>query len=134
MQLKKGESKYEAVGAGDQPAVISRFEDLGTRETKYGDRGQCQIIYVLAEVDQAGRQKRISQTLTASLHEKSKLSAVLTAILGTVPEDFDSTILIGRQVVLTMGTVVKDGKERTRLYGVKPAPEGQAVQIPAGKF
>ncbi|HLM81157.1 MAG TPA: hypothetical protein VK302_11045 [Terriglobales bacterium] len=129
MQLKKGESKYEQADAGKQPAVIAKFEDIGTQETKFGDRAQCRIVYVLAECDSSGRQKRISQTLTASLHEKSKLSAVLTKILGTVPDEFDSQVLIGKQVVLTFGTVVKDGQERTRLYDVEAAPEGQNVQF-----
>lgn len=129
MQLKKGESKYEQADAGKQAAVIAKFEDIGTQETKFGDRAQCRIVYVLAECDSNGRQKRISQTLTASLHEKSKLSAVLAKLLGSVPDEFDSQVLIGKQVVLTFGTVVKDGQERTRLYDVEAAPEGQNVQF-----
>jgi hypothetical protein len=129
MQLKKGESKFEQPGAGKQPAVIAKFEDIGTQETKFGDKAQCRIVYVLAELDSNGRQKRISQTLTASLHEKSKLTAVLTQILGSVPDEFDSEVLIGKQVVLTLGTVVKDGTPHARLYGVEAAPEGQNVQF-----
>src|SRR5215470_3029282 len=112
MQLKKGESKFEQVSAGKQAAVIAKFEDIGVEETKFGERSQCRIVYVLAECDSAGRQKRISQTLTASLHEKSKLSAVLAQILGDVPDEFDSDLLIGKQVVLNLGTVVKEGRER----------------------
>jgi hypothetical protein len=133
MQLKKGESKFEQATPGKHAATIAKFEDLGTQETKFGDRAQCRIVYVLAECDSSGRQKRISQTLTASLHEKSKLTAVLNQILGTVPDEFDSEVLIGKQVVLTLGTVTKDGKERVRLYGVDTAPDGQSVQIPNGK-
>src|SRR5262249_7946841 len=108
----------------------AKFEDIGTHETKYGERAQCRIVYVLAECDSNGRQKRISQTLTASLHEKSKLSAVITQILGTVPDQFDSDVLIGKQVVLKLVTVVKDGQERVRMYGVEAALEGQNVQVP----
>lgn len=133
MQLRKGESKFEQATAGKQPAVVARFEDIGTQETKFGDRAQCRIVYVLAELDSNGRQKRMSQTLTASLHEKSKLSALLTQILGSVPDEFNSELLIGKQVVLNLGTVVKDGAERVRLYGVEPAPAGQNVQIPGGR-
>ena len=130
MQLRKGESKFEQATAGKQPAVIAKFEDIGTHETKFGDRAQCRIVYVLAECDCSGWQKRISQTLTASLHEKSKLTAVLTQILGSVPDEFDSDVLIGKQVVLNLGTVLTDGQERVRLYGVEAAPENQLVQIP----
>lgn len=133
MQLRKGESKFEQATAGKQAAVVARFEDIGTQETKFGDRAQCRIVYVLAELDSNGRQKRISQTLTASLHEKSKLTALLTQILGSVPDEFDSEALIGKQVVLNLGTVVKDGAERVRLYSVESAPAGQNVQIPGGK-
>ncbi|MGB9072513.1 MAG: hypothetical protein WCC22_07550 [Terriglobales bacterium] len=135
MELKKGESKFEQATAGEQPAVISRFEDIGTQETRYGDRSQCRITYTLAELDSNGRQKRIAQTLTASLHEKSKLSALLTALLGEVPDVFKSDSLIGRQVVLNLGTVIKDGTPRVRLYGITPAPTGQNVKfdLPAGK-
>jgi len=129
MQLKKGETKFEQATAGKQAAVIAKFEDIGVQDTKFGDRAQCRIVYVLAECDSSGRQKRISQTLTASLHEKSKLTAVLTQILGSVPDEFDSEVLIGKQVVLTLGTVVKDNTERVRLYGVEAAPEGQNVQF-----
>ena len=129
MQLKKGESKYEQAKAGKQPAVIAEFLDIGTQPTKFGDRNQCRITYILAECDSGGRQKRISQTLTASLHEKAKLTAVLTQIFGSVPDEFDSETLIGKQVILTLGTVVKDGKERVRLYGVEAAPDGQNVQF-----
>jgi hypothetical protein len=132
MQLRKGESKFEQATAGKQAAVIARFEDIGTQETKFGDRAQCRIVYVLAELDSNGRQKRISQTLTASLHEKSKLSELLTQIHGSVPDEFDSEALIGKQVVLNLGTVVKDGAERVRLYRVEVAPEAQNVQIPQG--
>jgi hypothetical protein len=131
--LKKGESKFEQAGAGTQPAVIAKFEDIGVQETKFGERAQCRILYVLAECDSTGRQKRISQTLTASLHEKSKLTAVLTKILGSVPDEFDSDLLIGKQVVLTLGTVIKDGHERIRLYNVDSAPDSQNVQVPTGK-
>ncbi len=133
MQLKKGESKFEQATAGKHPAVIAKFEDMGVQDTKFGERAQCRIGYILAECDSSGRQKRISQTLTASLHEKSKLTAVLTQILGNVPDEFDSEVLIGKQVVLTLGTVTKDGRERVRLYGVDAAPDGQSVQIPNGK-
>jgi hypothetical protein len=129
MQLRKGESKFEQAKAGKQPGVIAKFEDIGVQETKFGDRAQCRIVYVLAECDASGRQKRISQTLTASLNEKAKLSAVLTKILGSVPEEFDSEVLIGKQVILTFGTIVKDGQERSRLYDVEAAPEGQNVQF-----
>jgi hypothetical protein len=131
--LKKGESKFEQAAAGTQPAVIAKFEDIGVQETKFGERAQCRIVYVLAECDSNGRQKRISQTLTASLHEKSKLTAVLTKILGSVPDEFDSDLLIGKQVVLTLGTVIKDGQERVRLYNVDSAPDSQNVQVPTGK-
>ncbi len=130
MQLKKGESKFEAVSAGKQAAVVAKFEDMGMQDTKFGERAQCRIVYVLAEVDSNGRQKRVSQTLTASLHEKSKLSALLSKLLGNVPDDFDSDVLIGKQVVLTLGTVIKDGQERVSLYGVEAASEGQSVQVP----
>ena len=130
MQLKKGESKFEQVSAGKQAAVVAKFEDIGMQETKFGDRAQCRIVYVLAECDSNGRQKRIAQTLTASLHEKSKLSAVLNQILGNVPDEFDSDTLIGKQVVLNLGTVMNGGRERVRLYGVEAAPLGQQVQIP----
>lgn len=130
MQLKKGESKFEQVAAGKQAAVIAQFQDIGMQETKFGDRAQCRIVYVLAEVDSNGRQKRISQTLTASLHEKSKLSAVVSQILGNVPDEFDSDTLIGKQVVLNLGPVMNGGRERVRLYGVEAAPHGQHVQIP----
>ena len=112
--------------------MIAKFEDIGTHETKFGDRAQCRITYVLAECDSNGRQKRLCQTLTASLHEKSKLSAVLAQILGSVPDVFDSDVLIGKQVVLNLGTVIKAGQERVRLYGVESAPEGQNVEIPGG--
>jgi hypothetical protein len=133
MQLRKGETTFEQATAGKQAAVIARFEDLGVQATKFGDKSQCRVVYVLAELDSNGRQKRISQTLTASLHEKSKLTALLTQILGTVPDEFDSDALIGKQVVLSLGTVMKDGAPRVRLYGVESAPEGQNVQIPGGR-
>ena len=109
---------------------VAKFEDLGTQETKFGDKAQCRIVYVLAECDSNGRQKRVSQTLTASLHEKSKLTTVITQIMGGVPDELDSDILIGKQVVLNLGTVTKDGQQRVRLYGVEAAPEDQNVQIP----
>ena len=41
-------------------------------------------------------------------------------------------LLRRKQVVLTLGTVVKDGQERVRLYGVETAPDGQNIQIPGG--
>ena len=55
---------------------------------------------------------------------------MLTQILGNVPDEFDSDVLIGKQVVLNLGTVIKDGQERVRLYGVEAAPEDQRVQVP----
>lgn len=128
-ELKKGSSAYEQASVGDQPAVVSRFESIGTNETPYGDRAQCRVTYTLAECDSNGRQKKIAQTLTASLHEKSKLTALLTALFGEVPETFKSTSLIGVQVILNLGTVIKDGKERVRLYGVTKAPAGHHVRF-----
>lgn len=129
MLWKKGETKFEQATAGKQPAVLAAIEDLGPQDTKWGERTQCKITYVLAELGSTGRQKRVSQTVTQSLHEKSKLTALLTSILGSVPDELDPNTLIGIQVILTLGTVVKDGQEKTRLYAVEPAPEGQNVQF-----
>jgi len=130
MLLRKGQQMFEDATAGVHPGVISQFEDAGIAETKFGPKAQVRIVYVLAETDSAGRQKRIRKHYTATLHEKSNLGKLLFALTGKFPDELDSSTLIGKQVLLTFGTVVKDGVTKVRLYGVENAPAGQAVLIP----
>jgi len=128
MQIQKGETVGAVFTAGAYPAVVSGFLDIGERDTKYGPKLHCQAVFTLAEKDASGRQRRISRTFTQSLNENSHLSRFLIAILGEVPDLFDSAKFIGTQVVIEMAEYTrKDGTKKVGFASVKPAPADQHV-------
>lgn len=126
MQLKKGETRFVAER---HPGVISAFDDLGQCETVDGPKMLCQLVYTLASINPQGQQRRISEKLNQSLSEKSTLFARVSVILGDVPEDFVSSTVLGKQVVvLTRMVAGKDGKAVPRVCGLEPAPPDQKVK------
>jgi len=127
MQLKRGETHF---AAERHPAVISGFDDIGRYETVDGPKMMCEIIYTLASVNSQGQQRRISEKLTQSLSEKSNLFARVSVILGSVPDNFESSSVLGKQVTV-LTRLVKDahGKAVPRVCGLEPAPPDQAVKF-----
>jgi hypothetical protein len=127
MQLKRGETNFVAER---HPGVISGFEDLGRRDTPAGPKMLCELIYTLSSVNSQGQQRRISEKLNQSLNEKSLLFARVAVILGQVPEDFTSSSVLGKQViVLTRMVAGKDGKAVSMVCGLEPAPPDQKVKF-----
>jgi hypothetical protein len=127
MQLKRGETKFVAER---HPGVISGFDDLGQRDTPDGPKMLCELIYTLSSVNSQGQQRRISEKLNQSLNEKSILFARVGVILGAVPEDFASSSVLGKQVVV-LTRLIKDanGKATARVCGLEPAHPDQAVKF-----
>lgn len=132
MLLKKGQAMFEDATAGVHPAVISQFEDAGVAETPWGPKPQVRVIFFLAETDSAGRQKRFATRFTNSLNVRSNLGKFIMALFGLAdtPEEFDAATLIGKQCLLTFGTVTVAGVQKIRFYSAGPGAPGQNVLIP----
>ena len=103
----KSGKNFAPAAEGVQAGVIAKVVDLGLVEKTY--QGQTtkkpmiQILWQVAEKDEAGEPKRVSEFFTLSLHEKAKLRKRMINLFGTVPPaDFDFEKLLGtnRNLVL----------------------------------
>jgi hypothetical protein len=125
-----------------QPGVLADVVDKGIVEVTYAGetkkQHKCYIVWLLEELDGEGRNKRVFQNFTLSLHEK----ATLRKFLGTlglkefVPgKPFDLDTLIGTKRMLVLSeedSTTKPGEKYVRVTGTTALPKGnKGVEIPA---
>jgi hypothetical protein len=121
-----------------QPGVLADVVDKGIVEVTFAGetkkQHKCMIVWLLAEVDSQGRNKRAFQTFTLSLHEK----AGLRKFLGTLGHkefakgaNFDLDTLIGTNRVIVLSEEDgKDGGKYVRVTGTAPLKNEKPVAIP----
>lgn len=130
---------FEPVTEMIQPAVIADIVDKGEVPNKFKPgktQHKCYFVWLVAEEDSEGRNKRVFESFTLSLHEKARLRARLKELGYKDFEEgkpFDLETLIGTNRTLVMaeedGT---DGGKYVRITAtIKLQPGQKAVKIPA---
>jgi hypothetical protein len=130
---------FEPVLEMIQPGVIADVVDKGLVANKFKPgtkQRKCYIVWLVQEEDENGKNKRVFESFTVSLHEKASLRKRLKD-LGIkefepgVPFDLDS--IIGTQRMLVLASEDGDnGKTYVRVTATMALKKGQpAVEIPA---
>jgi hypothetical protein len=115
-----------------QTAVLADIVDKGDVPNKFKPgttQRKCYFVWLVEEQDEDGRNKRVFQSFTVSLHEKASLRKFL-ASLGIKEFDgaFDLETLIGtkRKLVLSEEDG-NDGKKYVRITATMPLKKGEAA-------
>jgi len=131
---------FEEITEMIQPAVLADIVDKGMVDNKFKPgtkQHKCYFMWMVAEEDAEGRNKRIFQSFTVSLNEK----ATLRKFLGTLGYktfesgvEFDLESLIGTQRMLVISK--EDGRDGGKPFfsitATMPLKKGQsAPAIPA---
>ena len=122
---------------GTQAAVLTVLAFLGKHEASW--QGETKIrelvglSWELAEPGPDGRALSVTETLTASLHEKSKLYSRVIALAGgkEPPPGFDLAGLLGRGAIVTTAHTTKADRTYCDVVQVGPLPRGLAAPVPS---
>lgn len=120
MRIKR--KKYEQASNGWHNAVCADVIDLGIQKTRFGNKEQIRLVFLIDERDATGEPIQVFDTMTASTWETSKLTEYTRALTGAVPpDDFDPDQLIGRTCRLETEQQTSD-KGKTYANIVRKAP------------
>ena len=113
-----------------QPGVLADIVDKGMIDVTYAGvtkkQHKCYFVWLLAEEDSEGRNMRVFQSFTVSLHEK----AGLRKFLGTLGfKDFDGSFdldtILGTQRMLVLSEEDgRDGGKYIRITGTTQLKKG----------
>lgn len=141
VEIDGGGKEFEAVTEMIQPGVIADIVDKGMVDNKFKPGTQqhkCYFVWIVAEEDTGGRNKRVFQSFTVSLNEKSSLRKFLGTLgykefaAGT-PFVLDSLIGTKRMLVLSQeDSAEKGGKPFLKITATMALKHGQkGVDVPA---
>lgn len=126
--MQKGNAARPALGEGVHDVKVKEVNLEFDVETYYGPKDLFQIRY------QSDRGKTITQKYIAYYDESSEFGKVVLAVLGELPEDFDTDLLIGKQCKITVESKVS--KKNKTFYNVvkveasdQPSDQEKASQL-----
>jgi hypothetical protein len=115
---------------GTSAAVLTVLAYLGKHESTWqGETRMRDLVglsWELAERADDGRAIAVTEVVTNSLHEKSKLFSRVLALTGgrEPPPGFDLEKLLGRGAIVTVVHDLRDGKTWANVGQVGPLPRG----------
>jgi hypothetical protein len=112
--------------------IITRVEDLGVQDTKFGAKDQARIYFTAQDQkDKEGKAVDVPMTVTTtSLHPKSKLAKLLVSLgLSADNETFDLNALVGIkcQIVAEQNTNKETGKAYASIATILKNRKSQEV-------
>lgn len=132
---------FEAVTEMIQPAVLADIVDKGQVPNKFKPgttQHKCYFVWILAEEDSEGKNKRVFESFTVSLHEKATLRKRVKELRGKdveAGEKLDLESFIGTKRVLVMSqedSAEPGGKPFTKVLATQPVKKGMvAPDVPA---
>lgn len=131
MSLIVKDRVYEQMSEGLHNVAITKVEDLGLQDTKFGTKDQARIYFTaLDQKAKDGSAIDVPMTVTTtSLHPKSKLAKLLVSLGIAANETFDLNSLVGIkcQIVVEEETNKETGKPYAKIGTVlknrKPSQE-----------
>jgi hypothetical protein len=121
-----------------QPGVLADIVDKGQVPNKFKPgtmQHKCYFVWIVAEEDAEGRNKRVFESFTVSLHEKARLRKRVKELLGSdvaAGEEFQLDSLIGTKRMLVLA--VEDGqdnKQYVKITATMALKKGQpGVDVP----
>jgi hypothetical protein len=131
MSLIVKDKVFEQMSEGLHNVAITKVEDLGLQETKFGTKDQARIIFTaLDQKDKEGNAVEVRMTITTtSLHPKSKLAKLLNSLGIQANDTFDLNSLVGIkcQVVVELNANKETGKEYANISTILKNRKPQEV-------
>jgi hypothetical protein len=132
MSLIVKDRVYEQMTEGLHNVIITRVEDLGVQDTKFGAKDQARIYFTAQDQkDKEGKAVDVPMTVTTtSLHPKSKLAKLLVSLgLSADNETFDLNALVGIkcQIVAEQNTNKETGKAYASIATILKNRKSQEV-------
>ena len=132
MSLIVKDRVYEQMTEGLHNVIITRVEDLGVQDTKFGAKDQARIYFTAQDQkDKEGKAVDVPMTVTTtSLHPKSKLAKLLVSLgLSSDNETFDLNALVGIkcQIVAEQNTNKETGKAYASIATILKNRKSQEV-------
>ncbi len=130
---------FKPAPAGTKPAVLIDFYDLGTVETKFGDKEMVRAVFQTGETfekDGDTLNYNVASRYNKSLHEKASLRKVVEALLSRKmraadwgADGFDPELLIGNGVLVSIvhSEPQSDGTVYANIESMMPLPDGMAA-------
>ena len=131
MSLIVKDRVFEQMTEGLHNVTITKVEDLGVQDTKFGAKDQARIFFTAQDQkDKEGKAVDVPMTVTTtSLHPKSKLAKLLHSLDIVANDTFDLNSLVGVkcQIVVEEETNKETGKTYAKIGSIlkhrKPAQE-----------
>lgn len=128
---------FEPITEMIQPGVLADIVDKGEVPNKFKPgtvQPKCMFVWILAEEDSEGRNKRVFETFTVSLNEKATLRKRLKDFGKTEyakGETLELDQFIGQKRMLVMAEEDGDnGKKFVKVTATMKLTKGQNVDIP----
>jgi hypothetical protein len=99
----------EQMTEGLHSVTITKVEDLGLQETRFGMR-DCTAIYFTPDDHREGKPVDVRMRLVKSLHPESSLGKLLTALNLPFGDRLDLNVLVGVRCEVVIQHEMKDGQ------------------------
>jgi hypothetical protein len=116
MSLVVRERIHENMSEGLHSVTITKVEDLGLQETRFGMK-ECAAIYFTAH-QKEGKPVDVRLRVVKSLHPESSLVRLLTALSVPFGDTFDLTDLVGIKCQVVIQHKEKEGKTYANIAAV----------------
>ena len=122
----------EQMSEGLHSVTITKVEDLGLQETRFGPK-ECAAIYFTADDQKEGKPVHVRFKVVQSLHPESSLVRLLTALNVSFGDTFDLNVLVGVKCEVLIQHKERGGKIYANIAAVlkvrKPAGTRSAVFV-----
>lgn len=137
VQIDAGGKDFEAVEDMLQGGVLADIVDKGLVDNKFkpGTKvHKCYFVWLVSEEDTDGRNKRVFESFTVSMHQKATLRKRYKELTGKKDEDIDAMTsidldsLIGSKRYLVLSQEDGDnGKTFLKVTATMPLKKGQSA-------
>lgn len=146
VDIDSGGKDFEAVTELYQPAILADIVDKGNVPNKFKNDGslqhKCYFVWIVAEQDTEGKNKRVFESFTVSLNDKATLRKRLkdfgltdakVAELKAAGKKVELDSYLGTKRMLVLSEEDgQDGKRFIKVTATMALPKGQAAPaIPA---
>ena len=106
MKIEMNNSIRPVLGEGPSEVIIERIKVLYEEETRYGLKDLFEISY------KSDDGKSITQKYIAYYNKSGQFGKVVLAVLGELPDEFDTKQLVGKRCKITVGISVSQKNNR----------------------
>ena len=130
--MKVSKTKRELVPEGRHSGVLVDVVDLGSKQTKYGEKEQVSLIWQVDVLGKDGKRLTIGRIYTKSINEGAALGQAITQWIGLRDDEVELDHLIGTACELVVSHTQREGKVYDNVMNVFPFPRDGMPLKPNG--